>query len=462
LKRSREWGINLAMKTKLHTKLTIYFLIALVGASIFAKSFLLMAAFLFIAFHVIIYFSVTRPLGRFSAWVSSVLKGGKEGFRPVIFSRDEIGELGKLLRGMVEKDEKNCDSHISQTMQIDAVLSGMAEGVIVTDKDGQILLMNPSARKMFYIERDPEGKKIYEIIFNSAVMQSADKVLKGQERQVSCEIVFDRGEKSMQLMVGVLACEGHVQGAVFVFHDISELKRLEEVRKEFVANVSHELRTPMASIKGYAETLLDGALDDKDHARDFVQTIHDDAKRLNDLINDLLDLARLDSGHAAVNLRPVELKIVVLRVTNILAKAIKDAQLQLVLDVADDLPKVSADEAALMRILLNLLDNAVIYNRPHGTITVKAVVENNRVRVDVIDTGVGIASDDLPRIFERFYRVDKSRSKDSGGTGLGLSIVKHLVQAHGSRITVTSSPGKGSTFSFTLPPFVHLDAAPCL
>jgi two-component system phosphate regulon sensor histidine kinase PhoR len=266
------------------------------------------------------------------------------------------------------------------------------------------------------------------------------------------EIKTQQPDQMSIMMNGVTVTKGpSCEGAVLVFHDISELKRLEEIRKDFVANVSHELRTPISSIKGYAETLLDGKAEDKATVKDFLEMIHEDANRLASLIDDLLDLSRLESGRMEMDFEPLEILPIARRCFNVLRRSADDKSIAIKIDVPSGLAKVRGNEKLLAQVFLNLLDNAIKYTAPGGVITIHASPEDGAVRVDISDTGMGISEKDLPRIFERFYRVDKARSRESGGTGLGLSIVKHIIQAHDGQIRVQSKPGIGSTFSFSIP-----------
>ena len=238
---------------------------------------------------------------------------------------------------------------------------------------------------------------------------------------------------------------------VLVVHDVSQLRKLERMRAEFVANVTHELRTPLTSIQGYAETLLDGALEDEENARQFVLTIQRQAQRLSALISDLLELSRIESGQVTLNLAPQNLNELVKRILDIFEPALSEKGLKFTSEIPEDIPEVSADEHLLTQVLINLLDNAIKYTEEGGQITVSAKALKSEIQVDIRDTGIGIRESGTEKIFERFYRVDKSRLRELGGTGLRLSIVKHIIQQHGGRIWVESQLGQGSTFSSVLP-----------
>jgi len=339
----------------------------------------------------------------------------------------------------------------------------MFEGVLVVDKKREIILMNPSLKKNFVVDSPPEGKRPLEVIRNSRVHDIIDNTLSGK-LMISEEITLTYpGKKVLQINGEPIIINNILEGAVLVFHDITELRRLEEIRQDFVANVSHELRTPIASIRGYTETLLDGALDDKNNARDFLNIIHEDSGRLAKLIDDLLDLSRIESGRMKMVFAPVKPKSLIKRSAAIIENQAKARCISLKTDISDTLPEILADETRLSQVLINLLDNAVKYTSDGGSVQITARrLEGKKIRnhedenvdfieISVSDTGIGIPEEDLPRLFERFYRFDKARSREMGGTGLGLSIVKHIVQAHGGEVFVKSVLGQGSTFSFSVP-----------
>jgi two-component system phosphate regulon sensor histidine kinase PhoR len=405
-----------------------------------------------LAFTYLISLIVSKPLTEMSK-IAQEMARGNYSRKPFIHSSDEIGDLARALSHLSDQIQEKIKEIKLEAVKRDAILSGMFEGIIAVDEKGTISLANPAIRKLFFIESDLEGKKPIEAIRNVAIQEMIDAILKNGGGVMSDEIHLSvPDERILRVSGAPVTREGALKGAVLVFHDITEFKRLEKVRQDFVANVSHELRTPISSIKGYAETLLEGAMKDKEHLKDFLKIIHEDANRLAVLIEDLLDLSKIESGKMAMEFAPLDLEPFLKRTSGVLDQFIKEKALSLTLDIPATLPKLLTDEKSLGQVLLNLLDNAVKYTPKGGKIRVSAVKSNERmIQIDVEDTGIGIPEKDIPRIFERFYRVDKGRSRELGGTGLGLSIVKHIVMAHGGEIWVKSSPGQGSTFSFTIP-----------
>jgi two-component system phosphate regulon sensor histidine kinase PhoR len=327
----------------------------------------------------------------------------------------------------------------------------MGEGVMVTDTKGTIILVNPAFRKQFGLPGEVEGRPLVEVCRHPDLLHAFEEQ-RETGNEVTCEITIPVTNLVLLAHWVPLAKDDGRRGTVAVFHDISDLKRVETMRRDFVANVSHELRTPVAVIKGYAETLLDGALDDSpERGRHFVSIISGHAERLTNLINDILTLSKLEARDAALVLNPLDLGGTIRKAQMLMEDHARTKGIQLIADCPETLPKVPADQGQLEQVLLNLLDNAIKYTPDGGDVTIQARQEGEKVKVSVSDTGVGIPHKDLPRIFERFYRVDEGRSREQGGTGLGLSIVKHIVQLHGGEITVTSEAGKGSTFTVLLP-----------
>ncbi len=394
---------------------------------------------------------VSKPLREMSI-VARAMAVGDFTRHPSIRSRDELGDLAHALTYMSDEVRDKLRTIERERARLDAVIESLSEGLMVVNEKGAVLLMNAALRKFFLISGTVDGRRVAEVIRNSAVTDMVDCLVLGGERLVSREITAELPEEKVFRVNAVqVRVADKLEGAVLVFHDISELRRLEKVRQDFVANVSHELRTPVASIKGYTETLLGGAMDDPQAMKEFLGIIHNNSDRLVNLINDLLDLARIESGKMKMTLIPVDAAGVIRKCVAILEKAVEAKRLTIVLDLPATLPKVLADEARLSQVFLNLLDNAVKYTPADGQIIVRALPGDKNIHFEVIDSGIGIPEKDLPRIFERFYRVDKARARDVGGTGLGLSIVKHIVAAHGGEVAVHSSPGHGTTFSFVVP-----------
>jgi len=411
---------------------------------------LILFSSLFITFVTSVY--VSRPLVSISRTAELMAKGDLSR-KALVNSGDEIGDLAASLNSLAEEIKGRIDGISSEKAKLDAVLASMFEGLVVTDEQEKVVLMNPSLRRLFSVKEDPQGSKLIEVLRNIAVQEMADKIILEKERLVTGEIrVFVPEEKVLRVNCVPIIRRGRLEGAVMVFHDITELRRLEKVRQDFVANVSHELRTPLSSIKGYAETLLDGAVEDKGHAREFIGIIHQESDRLANLINDLLDLARIESGNMELSKAPFDVLAVAKRAVESMGGQARAKSIKLgITAFSGVLPLAVGDEFGFRQVLTNLLDNALKYTPEGGGVTISVEAAGGFLQVNVADTGIGISPADIPRIFERFYRVDKARSREAGGTGLGLSIVKHIVQAHGGRVWVESAPGSGSVFSFTIP-----------
>lgn len=415
--------------------------------------FLLAASVVFFLFiYLVLSGFVIKPLKRILSLVEKMSEGN---FGKIFYvAQDEVGALSKSINQMSESVETKITELTSTKSRLEAVFLSMFEGVMVVDKEGYVLIMNKALMDFMGATHDPIGRKPLEIIRNIEIQNLADKVLglKSGVETVELSVLLPE-EKNLLIHATPVIRNGETEGAVLVFHDITQIKRLENVRKDFVANVSHELRTPVSTIKGYAETLLEGALDDKENARDFVQIIYSDADRLAKLINELLDLAQLESGNMKLSFVACPLRPIVERVLKLLSKKMTEKSIKVETIIPNNLPRMKADEISVVQILLNLIENAVKYNKPNGTITISAKEHDGFVEVSVSDTGIGIPEEDLPRIFERFYRVDKAHSRQLGGAGLGLSIVKHMVLAHQGEVFAESVLGQGSTFRFTLPKY---------
>jgi two-component system, OmpR family, phosphate regulon sensor histidine kinase PhoR len=394
---------------------------------------------------------IAKPLKEIS-WIAKNIACGDFSKRPSVLSKDEVGDLAEAIRFMSEQIKAKIEEVTISKSRLEAVLWSMFEGVMVVDCSGNIILINQALKELLFIEDDPAGKSTIEIIRNADIQDIVDAVLKQQSGVLSREIsILTPFEKNLIVHATPVVRDAQNEAAVLVFHDITELRRLEDVRKDFVANVSHELRTPVSNIQGYAETLLQGALDDSKNAKGFVEIIHSDSQRLAALINDLLDLSQIESGKFSLDVDKNMLNDMIDSVYKKIAHKMKIKKIEFIKDIAEDADSIYCDRYSIEQVLLNLIENAVKYTSEKGTIKVCAENENGYIRVDVSDTGIGVSQEHIPRIFERFYRIDKARSRELGGTGLGLAIVKHIVHAHNGKVWVESTPSKGSTFSFTLP-----------
>jgi two-component system phosphate regulon sensor histidine kinase PhoR len=367
--------------------------------------------------------------------------------------QNKIRTLQLLLEQTKSSLFKETQTGLADRAKLEAILGNMVEGVLAIDVKGNILFMNQSLKKTLLINLPTEGKRLIEVIRNIPIQNIAEKTLTSPGNTfVSEEVSLKHPEdKIFKINCSQTIKDNKVQGCILVFHDITELRQLEKIRQDFVANVSHELRTPLSSIKGYSETLLNGAVNDKGNTLKFIDIIHNESNRLAKLIDDLLDLTKIESGKMNIVRLPTNALTILKRTISIVENHAKSKSIALNLIIKEGLPDMSADDVRISQVILNLLDNAIKYTPNNGTITISAAQKDSFIQIDIADTGIGIAEKDMPRLFERFYRVDKARSREQGGTGLGLSIVKHIVQSHGGEIWVESRQGKGSTFSFTIP-----------
>lgn len=337
---------------------------------------------------------------------------------------------------------------MEKSVILETIAREMPTGVLVLNKAGKAVYANPFLLNAFPVKGGIEGKVVFEIIKNESLIKTIGDFIKAGGKKTE-EIEISEGGRYFNVHIASLKDKKDFSILLFL-QDITEEKRLEIIKKDFVANVSHELRTPLASIKGYSETLLDGGIDEKETQKEFLRVIDRHATRMARLIDDLLTLSRLESHQMTIVSAPVDIKELILATTDGFRMQAMDKGLKISADIPDGLPKVSGDKDRIEQVVVNLLDNAIKYTPTGGRVRVAACAKNKAVQVDITDTGIGIPAEDMPRIFERFYRVDKARSRELGGTGLGLAIVKHIINAHNGKLNVESKPGKGSTFSFSL------------
>lgn len=348
-----------------------------------------------------------------------------------------------------EVQEAEASAQVQALQQ--AVFNSMVEGVLVLDEAGKVRLVNQSLQHLFSLNGEVRGQSLMET-FRLPELAELVRGLRA-ERAVQSYTLELPGVEERWVEVNAAAVaerDGSPHGTVLVFHDLTRIKQLERTRQEFVANVSHELRTPLSLIKGFVETLLDGAKEDPDKATRFLQTIEKHTDRLTFLIEDLLTISRLESGQIVMNLHPVDLREETQRAVEDLTQRAAEKEINLENTVPSDL-RARADADRLQQVLTNLVENAIKYGRRAGRVIIGGTgLGEGRVELWVQDDGPGIPPEARDRVFERFYRVDRARSRETGGTGLGLSIVKHIVQAHGGEVWLKSEVGEGTTFYFTL------------
>jgi two-component system phosphate regulon sensor histidine kinase PhoR len=370
-------------------------------------------------------------------------------------ANDELKGLADSLNATADVMQRNVRELQEEKNRSQAILEGMHAGVMATNAEGYITLINPALSRILQLNpQEQVGKKVLEVVRNVELKGVLDRVLaEFKEVAATIEIVLTTKRTFAVVAVPLFHQNATLAGVVVVLHDISRIVELENIRKDFVANLSHELRTPLTSIRGFAETLLDGALEDKKNNRRFVEIIKNHAIRLCNLANDLLTLASLESESIRLRYDMLEWESLFAEIVEE-TKPIREQKNQSVtLSIRPELPAVKGDRERLRQVLANLLDNAFKFTPKGGQIALQVASspDGQSVEVHVTDNGMGIPSQDLPRIFERFYRVDKARSRELGGTGLGLAIVRHLIEAHKGKVGVSSQLGKGSDFYFTLP-----------
>jgi two-component system phosphate regulon sensor histidine kinase PhoR len=403
--------------------------------------------------------SLTKPLSDM-ADKARQLAAGTLGLSVTRTPGDEVQLLSNTLNQMTEQLELKMREVTEDRTQLVAMLTAMVEGVMVLDAQGTILQVNPALERMFsLLGAEVRGRPCREVIQHPQLGDLIAAVLKTQSGQ-SADLTLHPSDRQLHMEA---SCTGyhreHEACAVFVFHDTTELRRLEKVRKDFVANVSHELRTPLTAIKGYVEALIDGGRNDADTLTRFLDIILNQSNRLNLLLEDLLQLSHIESGQILFKQEPVSLRAVIERTLSVIQPLAEKRGHSVKVVIPEGLPLVEGDEDRLSQVVSNLLDNAVKYTPDGGTITVEAKTSTGRVQgttipfveLSVSDSGIGIPEAERPRVFERFYRVDKARSRALGGTGLGLAIVKHIVEGHKGHVWVEPNEPRGSRFLVRLP-----------
>ena len=364
------------------------------------------------------------------------------------FGSDELGAVARVLDQSVQELGKRVEELARDRARTEAILTGMVEGVLVVDRDGRLQLVNRAARQMLHVDESAIGRRYVEVLRHPDIASELAAALRGEQLEAR-ELTFARDPNRTFTARAAPVAPGGGGGAVLVLHDVTDLRRADQIRRDFVANVSHELRTPLTAVRGYVEALRDDPADGE-NARRFLDIIWRQTTRMERMVTDLLRLARLDARQEQLEHAWCDVRQMFDGVITDLAPVIESKHQQVAIDVAETASHVAADPGKVHDIVRNLVENAVNYSSDGAEIRLEAGRENGHYTITVLDSGPGIPPEDLTRVFERFYRVDKSRSRP-GGTGLGLAIVKHLVELHGGTVTAANRTHGGAAFTVILP-----------
>nr|WP_220186001.1 ATP-binding protein [Paenactinomyces guangxiensis] len=392
---------------------------------------------------------ITRPLIQMKKAAEKMARGQFSTRVPVRFhERDEIADLAMTFNRMAGQLEDSIHQLSQEKEQLFSILRSMSDGVLTMNKFGKVILTNPPADRFLGLWREKDSDKEMNTL-PPPLRNFFNKVVEDEQEHMGD--ITEQGRTWAVIMAPLYAGD-QVRGVVAVLRDVTEERRLDKMRKDFVANVSHELRTPLAMLQGYSEALMDDIAETPEERREIALVINEESQRMGRLVRELLDLARMEAGHIRVEPGQLSIYEFIQRVIRKFQALARDQQIRLSADLADGLPDVCWDGDKIEQVLTNLIDNAIRHTPPEGFVRVRVYEEKERIFLEVEDTGSGIPEEDLPFVFERFYKADKARTRgQSGGTGLGLSIVKHLVSAHGGEVSVKSSLGEGTVFIIQLP-----------
>jgi len=389
---------------------------------------------------------ITRPI-RQATRAAMRISSGQFDRQIEIRSRDELGQLGRAFNRMSDNLQEMMASLAEERNKLFTVLATMADGVIMTDSAGKVLLANPAAGALFNFQVEKAlDKPLIEVILNYQVEETVKQCLASGQK-VNSQVDTTSGQFLRVLAVPLKTAK--ISGVLLLFQNLTELRSLQTLRREFVGNISHELRTPLAAIKAIVETLQDGAIQDSAVAQDFLIKVNAEVDSLTQMVNELIELSRIETGKTDLNFESLNLNEIAEETWRRLSPQAERKPVTLVSDLQKDLPPVQADRERIQQVFTNILHNAIKFTPPDGYIKIITRSAEDAVTVRISDTGIGISQKDIPRIFERFFKADKSRTGE--GSGLGLAIAKHIIQAHHGKIWVESQEGKGSTFSFSIP-----------
>lgn len=391
---------------------------------------------------------ITAPLRRMREAASQVAKGKFDSKIPIL-THDEIGELALTFNRMGRQLKSNITALNQEKEQLSSILSSMADGVITFDRNGSILITNPPAERFiqaWYYEQGMPEIEVTEL--PNEIKDLFQRVVNFEKEQM---VEIDLQGRNWVVVMTPLYNHSFVRGAVAVFRDMTEERRLDKLKTDFIANVSHELRTPISLLQGYSEAIVDNIASTEDEKREIAQIIYDESLRMGRLVNELLDLARMEAGHVELLYNSFYTHDFIFRIVRKFQGIAKEREIALLEKLPNEKDMVWADADRLEQVLTNLIDNAIRHTQKGGTVTVQASTLPSGVKIDITDTGSGIPQEDLPFVFQRFYKADKARTRGRSGTGLGLAIAKNIVEAHGGQLSVHSKIGEGTTFSCFIP-----------
>jgi len=400
-------------------------------------------------------FKMLSPIGRLAAFTGKIRTGDVSGALR-LESKDEIGQMSDNINEIVYALQEKIRTADTEKRKLESLFSGMSEGVMVLDAENRIESVNRGMEEMTGRPRgEVIGKTLLEAFRNIELRDALERFR--EKKEPVYEEIGLGDDRSVMMDVTISAVRGETGGdrkTMLVFHDVTRLKKLERIRTDFVANITHEIRTPLTAIIGFAETLQQGAFENPETARKFLRTIRENAERLNRLVDDLLTLSGLELGEAKLHMEGIRIEEALDQALAVVEARAGEKGLTIRKEIDGELPLILADRDRLAQILINILDNAIKFTPVGGTIAITTSPgEEDFLTVRISDTGVGIPKGEIPRLGERFYRADKTRSREPGGTGLGLSIVKHLMMAHGGRVLIDSTMGHGTTVSLYFPVF---------
>lgn len=389
----------------------------------------------------------TNPIKALTEASKKIAEGALEQ-KISVSTKDEVGALARAFNDMATSLRKLVQDISTEKTKLQTIITHMADGIIMVDTESRITLINHAAQTLFdTTEESALGRPIIEVVRDHEVNEIVRNCLKTREKQT---VQFESsGSRRFLRALAIPILGTGEEAALLMFQDLTEMKNLQTMRRELVGNISHELRTPVAGIKAMVETLKEGAIEDKQTAMDFLSRIDREVDHLTQMIAELTELSRIETGKEKLKMEPVRLNHLLNEIVDRFSTLAQRQQVTLIADLPSNIPTVIGDRERIRQALVNLVHNAIKFNRPGGKVTITATAGSDSITVRISDTGIGIPKEELPHVFERFYKVDKARS--GGGTGLGLAIVKHIVQAHGGTVWAESEKGKGSTFSFTLP-----------